>query len=546
MGVRAATFALLLSACFIAGKSSQVEEEANPEKVAEQIAQEPEPARYAVGGTLTGAGSAITLQNQGEHLTLSADGAFQFATKRTSGTAYAITILTLPSAPPQTCTVANGTGTIGSADVGDIAVHCGCHAGQVRCAASTELPETCDDQGAWQSQAACMAPTPACLFGGCVSCEPGDALCVGQTPRVCNGDGVFVNTSACAGDLPVCLGGQCVACTPDAIGCHNGIPAICIADGSWVDQPACTAGDVCFQGACVDCLEGTKSCNVNVPRTCNASNLWVNGAACTAGTPLCLAGNCVACTPAEEGCTAGETPRVCNDQGAWENQSACGGGTPICLNGDCVECTPTTHRCHPITPNTPQTCSAAGAWTDDATCGGGTPLCYNGGCVECTPGVPLACNGLTPRSCNGSGAIVNGAACNNNTQTCSTSGCVCKPSRFSAAGGIVTDNYGTVYWQETSPTLAPNPDWNASNTYCENLSLGGFTDWRLPTIAEMRELSTCWTTYLHSQKWTSTIYGVHPSGWNIYWHGGYGTGPYFEGQSGANYTAYGPRCVRTK
>ena len=78
---------------------------------------------YQVGGTVTGLSGSLVLQdNGGDDLTLNANGAFAFASKLASGSAYAVTVKTNPSG--QTCSVANGSGTIGSADVTNVAVSC--------------------------------------------------------------------------------------------------------------------------------------------------------------------------------------------------------------------------------------------------------------------------------------------------------------------------------------------------------------------------------------------------------------------------------------
>ncbi len=67
-------------------------------------------------------GSVVLADNGGDNLTVSANGSFTFATKLVSGAAYAVTVKTNPSG--QTCSVANGSGTIGSANVTNVAVTC--------------------------------------------------------------------------------------------------------------------------------------------------------------------------------------------------------------------------------------------------------------------------------------------------------------------------------------------------------------------------------------------------------------------------------------
>jgi hypothetical protein len=80
-------------------------------------------ATYSVGGTVSGLSGTVVLQdNGGDNLSLGANGSFTFATALLSGAAYSVTIKTNPSG--QSCTVSNGAGTIGSANVTNVAVAC--------------------------------------------------------------------------------------------------------------------------------------------------------------------------------------------------------------------------------------------------------------------------------------------------------------------------------------------------------------------------------------------------------------------------------------
>ena len=80
---------------------------------------------YTIGGTVTGpVGSGFTLlDNGGDTLTISASGSFTFATPVATGAAFAVTVGTQPTAA--TCTVTNGTGTVGSVNVTTVNVACG-------------------------------------------------------------------------------------------------------------------------------------------------------------------------------------------------------------------------------------------------------------------------------------------------------------------------------------------------------------------------------------------------------------------------------------
>jgi hypothetical protein len=71
----------------------------------------PPPTLYSVGGTVSGLSSNASLtisNNGGDALTLTANGAFHFATKLASGAAYAVTVANDPSG--EKCGVLNATG----------------------------------------------------------------------------------------------------------------------------------------------------------------------------------------------------------------------------------------------------------------------------------------------------------------------------------------------------------------------------------------------------------------------------------------------------
>jgi hypothetical protein len=89
---------------------------------ASTTASSPSVTNFSIGGTVTGLTGSVVLQdNGGDNLTVSTNGAITFPTKLTIGSAYSVTILTLPSG--QTCAVTGGSGTA-TANVSSVALSC--------------------------------------------------------------------------------------------------------------------------------------------------------------------------------------------------------------------------------------------------------------------------------------------------------------------------------------------------------------------------------------------------------------------------------------
>jgi FG-GAP repeat len=95
-----ATLALLLSACDF-GDSS-----------------------YTIGGTVTGlTGTGLVLQNNGgDNLAIQSNGPFSFSKKLRRKASYDVTVFAQPTG--QSCTVSNGSGTIGRSNVTNVMVSC--------------------------------------------------------------------------------------------------------------------------------------------------------------------------------------------------------------------------------------------------------------------------------------------------------------------------------------------------------------------------------------------------------------------------------------
>jgi N-acetylneuraminic acid mutarotase len=83
----------------------------------------PAPTGYTVAATVNGlTGSGLVLQLNGANNTsvIANDGnsvSVNFSTALASGTRYAVAVMSQPSAPTETCSVANGSGTVGSSGV---------------------------------------------------------------------------------------------------------------------------------------------------------------------------------------------------------------------------------------------------------------------------------------------------------------------------------------------------------------------------------------------------------------------------------------------
>ncbi len=84
------------------------------------------PTTYTVGGTVSGlVGSGLKLKlNNGSNLPIAADGSFVFSAQLFAGASYAVTITGQPATPAQACTVANGSGAIGTSSVTNVQVTC--------------------------------------------------------------------------------------------------------------------------------------------------------------------------------------------------------------------------------------------------------------------------------------------------------------------------------------------------------------------------------------------------------------------------------------
>lgn len=119
--------------------------------------------------------------------------------------------------------------------------------------------------------------------------------------------------------------------------------------------------------------------------------------------------------------------------------------------------------------------------------------------------------------------------------------------------GIVTDSITGFQWQDDYRPNNPEirkANWADAVDYCNDLVLGGYSDWRLPNINELLtivffekkdpSISNEFVYIKHDSYWSSTDsirYGDGRGGWNIYFDSGFQTD---DRKSSARYV----RCVR--
>ena len=101
---------------------------------------------------------------------------------------------------------------------------------------------------------------------------------------------------------------------------------------------------------------------------------------------------------------------------------------------------------------------------------------------------------------------------------------------YDSYSGTVTDNVTGLMWQQQDDDITRN--WADAGTYCDNMTLAGYADWRLPSIDELESIillgssPTIDTTYFPntnaSSYWSSTPLAYSTSyAWFVNFSNGY-------------------------
>ena len=122
---------------------------------------------------------------------------------------------------------------------------------------------------------------------------------------------------------------------------------------------------------------------------------------------------------------------------------------------------------------------------------------------------------------------------------------------FSRSNGVVTDNTTGLQWQDDYSDNGgdiKSAKWTDAIAYCEDLTLGGHSDWRLPNKKELLSIvdygrynpsiDTVFTHTTSNDYWSSTTHAFYTdSAWIVNFGYGYTN---YNNKSNSNYV----RCVR--
>ena len=108
---------------------------------------------------------------------------------------------------------------------------------------------------------------------------------------------------------------------------------------------------------------------------------------------------------------------------------------------------------------------------------------------------------------------------------------------------VVLDKTYCLMWQDDESILTTTPmKWNEAIEYCESLTLGTYTGWRLPNMNELRLANiNAPFKYKDSQTfWSSTTYPLATNSARIVVNYGYESQESFKNKD----STYSVRCIR--
>ena len=120
-------------------------------------------------------------------------------------------------------------------------------------------------------------------------------------------------------------------------------------------------------------------------------------------------------------------------------------------------------------------------------------------------------------------------------------------AKFIRSGDVVVDSISSLEWQDNATPVKKS--WKDVIDYCENLSLGGNNDWRLPNINELLSIvddskynpaiNNSFINFTSSRYWSSTTGAYYSS---YAWHVNFYYGNSYDYRNAANELYV--RCVR--
>lgn len=180
-------------------------------------------ATHHVGGTIAGLAGTVVLQNNGTNdLSIASNGGFTFSNPIDVSAAYHVTILAQPAT--QTCSIATGSGIMGSADVTDVAVTCVDHPTTLSLSVSTlALATNCTPSSACgTTQSSALTGTPRIITVTNTGISPAINTSVASAGLPTD---TSISSSTCSG--AIAPGGSCaITITPGSIAsssCSAGI-----------------------------------------------------------------------------------------------------------------------------------------------------------------------------------------------------------------------------------------------------------------------------------------------------------------------------------